>query len=376
MLLVLVLPWTVWRDGPVRYVARAVNVAQTGPDEGDNRHPSGRDRSEEHGKSGTQGKAKSDPDGDSNASGGLSGEDKQGFDGGVDKGDQDNNNGCGNDDDFEDDNNGRCLGKAGLALGPTVTPAPTAVPTAMPTPTVTVVPTSTPAPTPTPTSAPAPTPTSTPATSGQVLSGSLPPTGKLSEGVAVVLQALGLGIIGVVLLLKAGGWRRRDVVVMAMAGVLWMTGVVAAEKISAQVVPYLQAERPVRVVGKTREPVEISVPAVGIKTGVGVGGRVENKWILANDLALYSRESEQLVVYAHNTPKLFGRLGSVKMGDRVVLTDGSGRKTYYRVYGKRLVSPGEIGSLGTGNGRTVVLVSCGGAWERQRWVVKAEREMV
>jgi hypothetical protein len=75
------------------------------PDAGDNRHPSGRDRSVEAGGSGTQGNSPSDPDGDSNG-----GPDKPGKPGGVDLDDQDGNNGCGNDDDFEDDNNGNCGG--------------------------------------------------------------------------------------------------------------------------------------------------------------------------------------------------------------------------------------------------------------------------
>src|SRR4030042_3287674 len=78
------------------------------PDEGDNEHPSGKDRSVEHGNSGTQGKSNSDPDDDGhgpNRSNG--GPDKQpdGV-GGIDRGDQENNNGCGNDDDFEDYNEG------------------------------------------------------------------------------------------------------------------------------------------------------------------------------------------------------------------------------------------------------------------------------
>ena len=74
-------------------------------DDGDNKHPSGKDRSVENGKSGNQGKSQSDPDGDSNG-----GADKPGGSGGVDLADQDGNNGCGNDDDFEDDNNGNCGG--------------------------------------------------------------------------------------------------------------------------------------------------------------------------------------------------------------------------------------------------------------------------
>jgi hypothetical protein len=75
------------------------------PDDGDNRHPSGRDRSVENGNSGNQGNSQSDPDGMSNG-----GADKPGGSGGIDQLDQDGNNGCGNDDDFEDDNNGNCGG--------------------------------------------------------------------------------------------------------------------------------------------------------------------------------------------------------------------------------------------------------------------------
>lgn len=80
------------------------------PDSNDNAHPSGKDRSVEHGRSLTQGNAQSDPDDDGNGPDRSNGgPDKQpdGV-GGVDKDDQDNNNGCGNDDDFEDDNEGWC----------------------------------------------------------------------------------------------------------------------------------------------------------------------------------------------------------------------------------------------------------------------------
>jgi hypothetical protein len=76
------------------------------PDAGDNRHPSGKDRSVEPGGSWPQGRSRSDPDGMENG-----GADKPGGSGGIDKADQDGNNGCGNDDDFEDDNNGLCLGR-------------------------------------------------------------------------------------------------------------------------------------------------------------------------------------------------------------------------------------------------------------------------
>jgi hypothetical protein len=89
-------------------VASAAPVLASHKDNHDprGRSQSGKERSDENGKSGasgTQGKSQSDPDGDSNG-----GADKPGGSGGVDQTDQDGNNGCGNDDDFEDDNNGLC----------------------------------------------------------------------------------------------------------------------------------------------------------------------------------------------------------------------------------------------------------------------------
>ena len=72
---------------------------------GPSQHPSGNDRTNEPGGSGSQGNAASDPDGDFNY-----GVDQPGGAGGIDTGDQDGNNGCGNDQDFEDDNRGNCGG--------------------------------------------------------------------------------------------------------------------------------------------------------------------------------------------------------------------------------------------------------------------------
>jgi hypothetical protein len=74
-------------------------------------HPSGRDRHCEPGGSGTQGKARSEPDADGRGPDRNDrGTDKPGEDGGLYPQDQDGNNGCGNDHDFEDDNEGWCLG--------------------------------------------------------------------------------------------------------------------------------------------------------------------------------------------------------------------------------------------------------------------------
>lgn len=93
-------------------------VANNIPDEGDNLHPSGRDRSVESGGSGDQGRSASTPD--QNGTGperDIGGTDKPKGPGGADIIDQDRNNGCGNDDDFDDDNEGWC-GKQKVAEKP------------------------------------------------------------------------------------------------------------------------------------------------------------------------------------------------------------------------------------------------------------------
>ncbi|MGH2749194.1 MAG: hypothetical protein ACRDKB_14930 [Actinomycetota bacterium] len=91
----------------------------------DNKHPSGKDKHDEPGGSGNQGRTQSNPDNDgrgperNSCPGSGEGEcvDQPGGDGGVDQLDQDGNNGCGNDDDFEDDNEGLCLGRQGERPG-------------------------------------------------------------------------------------------------------------------------------------------------------------------------------------------------------------------------------------------------------------------
>ncbi len=76
-------------------------------DDGDNAHPSGRDRSVDSDAAGAGTHADPDDDGrgPDRTNGGA---DVPGGSGGVDQADQDRNNGCGNDDDFEDDNEGWC----------------------------------------------------------------------------------------------------------------------------------------------------------------------------------------------------------------------------------------------------------------------------
>jgi hypothetical protein len=95
-------------------------------DDGDNAHPSGKDRSVEH-DSGNQGNSESNPDdtnGPQRCEGSCGDPDKPDGWGGEDLNDQDGNNGCGNDDDFDDDNNGNCGNQEGPPSPPPPPPPP------------------------------------------------------------------------------------------------------------------------------------------------------------------------------------------------------------------------------------------------------------
>ena len=100
------------RDGDAYTEDKDTNdggTANNVEDDGDNKHPSGKDRSVENGNSGNQGNSTSDPDDDGRGPDRSNGgPDKPNGSGGEDLADQDGNNGCGNDDDFEDDNEGWC----------------------------------------------------------------------------------------------------------------------------------------------------------------------------------------------------------------------------------------------------------------------------
>lgn len=118
-----------------------VTLVADSPDNNLSQHPSGNDRNEEKGKSGTQGKSESNPDG------GGADKRKAASDGAQGSGDWDDNNGCGNDNDFADDNRGNCGGKPKPSSKPKpsddgcpkdcndLDPSPSPSPTPNPTPT-------------------------------------------------------------------------------------------------------------------------------------------------------------------------------------------------------------------------------------------------
>lgn len=125
-------------------------------DTGDSQHPSGKDRNTENGKSGTQGKSESNPDGD--------GADKRrdakdGAQGGTQgQGDYDDNNGCGNDHDFADDNNGNCGGKHKASPSPKPSYSPKPTPSVVPSPSPKPSHSPKPSPSPEPSVSPKPSP--------------------------------------------------------------------------------------------------------------------------------------------------------------------------------------------------------------------------
>ncbi len=172
---------------------KSADLIEDVSDNGQSQHPSGKERNTEHGKSQTQGKSESNPDGN--------GADKRrdakdGSDAGTQGiSDYDDNNGCGNDHDFADDNNGNCGGRSESNPSPSPKPKPKAksTPTPSPSPSPNPSPIQTGGSNPSPSPTPNPSPTPTPQVLGRTIS-QLPETGVDLVKYAWFLLSLPLGL--------------------------------------------------------------------------------------------------------------------------------------------------------------------------------------
>ena len=71
-------------------------------------------------------------------------------------------------------------------------------------------------------------------------------------------------------------------------------------------------------------------------------------------------EPGNFIVIGHNysNGEHFGKLDMVKIGDKIDLTDLSGRKISYEIYEILVIKPNELEKLKTKDIRTVTLITC------------------
>ncbi|PIR61622.1 MAG: hypothetical protein COU66_02835 [Candidatus Pacebacteria bacterium CG10_big_fil_rev_8_21_14_0_10_44_11] len=122
-------------------------------------------------------------------------------------------------------------------------------------------------------------------------------------------------------------------------------------------------------------PVEITISQVKIEAPIVPGKISQNHWSMADSAASVLQLGgdsldKSLVIYAHNWPKLFGRLDKLKAGNNFELQYKDGRSESLRVLGIQKISPDRVDVL---YDAPVVLYTCTGWLDKQRLVVFAER---
>jgi LPXTG-site transpeptidase (sortase) family protein len=136
-----------------------------------------------------------------------------------------------------------------------------------------------------------------------------------------------------------------------------------------------QKERPVTV-SSAQTPVLLSIPTQKINVNVDEGGIVQGEWVLSRSNALYLPSSGKLgegyntIIYAHNTPLLFGNLANLKKSDKIIVKDKAGKSYAYKIVSVEQVDPKNLKALYSTQKNVLTLFTCSGWADTQRTVVR------
>ncbi len=125
-----------------------------------------------------------------------------------------------------------------------------------------------------------------------------------------------------------------------------------------------------------RLPVFIDIDGIG-RLPVDEGRKINGVWTIADDAANHVAQSAlpgdagNIIIYGHNTRKIFGRLIEKKPGDYVSVTTADGKLHQYRIFQTFTVSPSRTDLLSPTTGETLTLYTCTGFLDSKRFVVRA-----
>lgn len=111
------------------------------------------------------------------------------------------------------------------------------------------------------------------------------------------------------------------------------------------------------------------------KIPVGLGNFQNDQWQLSKSKALYLTSSGKLgtngniVIYGHNTDRIFSNLGSVKIGDQINIDSQNGQTLKYEIDSIKTVNPKDISVLQERNEQRITVFTCDGLFDSKRLVV-------
>lgn len=118
----------------------------------------------------------------------------------------------------------------------------------------------------------------------------------------------------------------------------------------------------------TKINLDLEVEETLIKNGV---------WEISNSKASHLKNSavpgqdSSIIIYGHNKTKIFGLIRDLKMGDNITLQTTDQKSHQYQVTEIMVVSPKDVQILNE-KSETLILYTCTGFLDSQRFVVKAE----
>ncbi len=104
-----------------------------------------------------------------------------------------------------------------------------------------------------------------------------------------------------------------------------------------------------------------------------------NSWPLTDEAALYMANSGKvkmrgnIVIYGHNSPKIFGLLVKSKLGDTIIITTNLNEQLAYKIDAIKFVPPQDVSILTQDENAKITLYTCTGFWDSQRLVITGNK---
>lgn len=123
-------------------------------------------------------------------------------------------------------------------------------------------------------------------------------------------------------------------------------------------------------------PVEVSVGNI-LSMSLLPGTYNDGDWSLDDNLPLYLQtaafpgENGHIIIYGHNTPKVFGTLNRTKIGEKVTVRLANGSKREYAVTEIHTVRTDQVEFLQETNYELLTLYTCSGPLDRYRLLIQA-----
>ncbi len=125
-------------------------------------------------------------------------------------------------------------------------------------------------------------------------------------------------------------------------------------------------------------PTRIIIPSVDINLPIQETAISHGVWQIADSgishLAISARPGENgaIILYGHNTNDRFGPIRWVLVGQRIIITTKDGSAHAYKVVERKDVSPSDVSALIRPTKETLILYTCDGFADLQRFLLIAQ----